>query len=397
LGAGKILVTQKRTGIFVALGALLLLAGSASLLAQNTGFEKSFNEGTQAMRAGDWNGAVSSFTVATKILPTSAEAQFNLGLAQLQQGHPQESIPALNRAIELAPRLRGAHLFLGVARYRLNDYPAAITELRKETQIDAGNGKALMWLGVAQLAAGDNTAAAASLDKAAQLNPSDVDILYHRGRAHMLVSKQSYEEMYKADPNSWRVHQALAQSFVEADKLEDAVHECQNALNLRPEEPGLHEELADIYWSQNQLEKAEAAFQEELKVDPESVSSMYKLAVVSLERSKPEVTVSLLSQVLQRSPGYRDAHYQKGRAEAQLGQVSEAISDFKAEVAVGDRADAESLRQSYYQLAQLYRRAQQPEESKAALEAFLRLKQKEDAAQAQKLQDKVSRSAEVSR
>jgi tetratricopeptide (TPR) repeat protein len=160
----------------------------------------------------------------------------------------------------------------------------------------------------------------------------------------------------------------------------------------------LHEELADIYWKQNQLDKAEAAFQEELKVDPESVSSMYKLAVVSLERSKPEVTVSLLSDVLQRSPAYRDAHYQKGRAEAQLGQVNEAIGDFKAEVAIGDRADAESLRQSYYQLAQLYRRAQQPEQSKAALEAFLRLKQKDDASQAQKLQDKVSRSAtEVSR
>jgi tetratricopeptide (TPR) repeat protein len=397
LGDGDILIPPKRTALIVALGALLLLTGPAFLLGQNTGFEKSFNEGAEAMRAGDWNSAVSSFTVATRILPTSAGAQFNLGLAQLQLAHPQQAIPALNRAIELSPRLKGAHLFLGVARYRLNDYPAAITALRKETQIDVGNGKALMWLGVAQLAAGDNAAAAASLDKAAQLNPSDVDILYHRGRAHMLVSKQSYEEMYKADPNSWRVHQALAQSFVEADRLEDAVHECQNALNLRPQEPGLHEELADIYWNQNQLEKAEAAFQEELKVDPESVSSMYKLAVVSLERSKPEVTVTLLSQVLRQSPGYRDAHYQKGRAEAQLGRVSEAIGDFKAEVAAGDRADGESLRQSYYQLAQLYRRAQQPEESKAALDAFLRLKQKEDASQAQKLQDKVSRSAEVSR
>ena len=184
---------------------------------------------------------------------------------------------------------------------------------------------------------------------------------------------------------------------MEADRLEDAARECQTALNIRPLEPGLHEELADIYWKQNQLDKAEEAFQQELKLDPESISSMYKLAVVSLERSKPEVTVSLLMQVLQRSPEYRDSHYQKGRAEAQLGQLNEAIGDFKAEVAIGDRADAESLRQSYYQLAQLYRRAQQPDESKAALDAFLRLKQKDDAAQAQKLQDKVSRSAEVSR
>jgi tetratricopeptide (TPR) repeat protein len=168
-------------------------------------------------------------------------------------------------------------------------------------------------------------------------------------------------------------------------------------MNLRPSEPGLNEELADIYWKQNQLEKAEAAFEDELKIDPESISSLYKLAVVSLERSKPEATVSLLSQVLHQFPDYRDAHYQRGRAEAQLGQVNNAIDDFKAEVAKGDGADGESVRQSYYQLAQLYRRAQQPEESKAALDSFLRLKQQEEAAQSQKLQDKLKRSSEVSR
>ncbi len=383
--------------MFVALGALLILTGPVSLLGQSDTFEKSFHEGTQEMRSGDWGAAVGSFTRATKILPSSAEAHFNLGLAQIQQGNLQEGIAAFDRAIELSPRLKGPHLFLGIARYRLNEYPAAITALKKETQIDAGNGKALMWLGVAQLAADDAEAAVTSLDKAAKLNPGDVDILYHRGRAHMLVSKDSYEQMYKADPNSWRVHQALAQSFVEADRLEDAAHECQTALNMRPLEPGLHEELADIYWKQNQLDKAEEAFQQELKLDPESISSMYKLAVVSLERSKPEVTVSLLTQVLQRSPEYRDSHYQKGRAEAQLGQLNEAIGDFKAEVAIGDRGDAESLRQSYYQLAQLYRRAQQPEESKAALEAFLALEAEGRCGSAQKLQDKMSRAAEVSR
>ena len=392
--AHKMPLRPKRFG---SVCTFLLLTGSICLFSQNPSFEKSFNQGTQAMRSADWSGAVASFTRATEIQPASAEAHFNLGLAQLQEGHLHEATAAFNDAIRLFPKLRGPHLFLGVARYRNNEYPAAIAALQRETQIDTTNAKAFMWLGVAQLAAGDPGAASLSLDKAAQLSPDDVDILYHRGRAHMLVSKESYEQMYKADANSWRVHQALAQSFVEADKLEDAAHECQNALNMRPNEPGLHEELADIYWKQNQLEKAEAAFQDELKIDPNSISSMYKLAVVSIERSKPEVTVSLLSEVLQRSPQYRDAYYQKGRAEAQLGQLQAAIGDFKAEVDMGDRADAESRRQSYYQLAQLYRRAQQPEESKAALDSFMRLKQQEDAAQAQRLQDKMNRSAESSR
>ncbi len=65
----------------------------------------------------------------------------------------------------------------------------------------------------------------------------------------------------------------MAQSFVEADRLEDAVKECGIALTLRPAESGLHEELGDIYWKQNQLEKAESSFQDELKIDSESVSS----------------------------------------------------------------------------------------------------------------------------
>jgi tetratricopeptide (TPR) repeat protein len=395
--SGKINKKPRHARCLPAFLVALGLLGFPSLVsAQKQSFEKSFNDGTQAMRAGDWDLAAASFTRASKILPGSAEAHFNLGLALLQQAHLRDSISEFKRALSLEPGLRGPHLFLGVAQYRLNDYSSAIAALRKETQIDGKNAKAWMWLGVAQLAAGDAEGASSSLDKAAQLSPGDVDILYHRGRAHMLISKESYEQMYKADPNSWRVHEALAQSFVAADRLEDAVAECKNALNSRPSEPGLHEELADIYWKQNQLEKAETGFQEELKIDPESLSSRYKLAVVSLERSKPEVTVSLLSDVLREAPEYRDAHYQKGRAEAQLGSLDEAIVDFKAEVAQG-RADPESVRQSYYQLAQLYRRAQKPQESKAALDAFLRLKQEEDAAQQQKLEDKLKRSGELSR
>ena len=379
----------------------LAIFGIAALLiplclpGQTSQFEKSFHQGTEAMRAGQWDEAAKAFGEATVIMPTSAKAYFNLGLARFQQGHLDEARVALSRTLTLAPKLRGANLFLGIAEYRKNDYRDAITSFEREIQIDPGKATALMWLGVAQLGAGDAMAATVALDKAAQLSPGDVDILYHRGRAHMLVSKESYEQMYKSDPNSWRVHQVLAQSFVEADRLEDAVNECQVALRLRPAEPGLHEELGDIYWKQNQLEKAESAFQEELKIDGNSLSSSYKLAVVSLERAKPEATVALMGEVLRREPKYLDAHYQMGRAQAQLGQVDAAIGSFTAAVADAGETDSESLRQSYYQLAQLYRRAQRPEESKRALDSFMRLKQKADAVQAQKLEDKLKRAPEA--
>ena len=252
-----------------------------------------------------------------------------------------------------------------------------------------------MWLGVAQLAEGDAAAASTVLDKAAQLKPNDVDILYHRGRAHMLVSKASYEEMYKADPNSWRVHQVLAQSFAEADRFDDAIAECKLAIEAKPDGPQLHQQLADLYWQKNQLPEAEAEFQNELKADPSNTEAMYKLAVISIERSKTEVAEGLLKEVLRRTPRSADAEYQLGRAQAQIGEVDPAVENFKAAVEDSKGSDTETLRQSYYQLAQLYRRQQKPEESKAALNSFMQLKQKADAQQAQNLQDKMRRSAQL--
>ena len=376
------------------LAGALVVSSSFSLSAQNNDFEKSFQQGIAAMRSAHWEEAVSDFQHASHQAPSFAPAFLNLGLAQLQTGQIDNAIVALRRAQSLDPKLAGEHMFLGIALYRKSDYGSAIAALQHEIQLQPKSAEAWMWLGVAQLGLGDPTAAVASLDHAAKLDPKNVDILYHRGRAHMLVSKESYEQMYAVAPDSSRVHEVLAQSFSEADRMEDAVKECELALTLKPQEPGLHEELGDIYWKQNSLEQAERAFQEELKVDADSLSSKYKLAVVSLERSKPEAAAALLTQLLHQAPDYPGAHYQLGRAYAQMGQVDLAITNFKAVITSAHAGDSEMTRQSYYQLAQLYRRAQRPEDSKLALDAFLRLKQQSDAAQAQKLADKLKRASE---
>ena len=347
------------------------------------------------MRAGHLEEAAQDFAKAVSLSPSFAEAHFNLGLVFLQQKHYENAIASLNRSLALKPKLRGANLFCGIAHYRRNEYDEAIAAIKRETQIDPANPQAFMWLGVAQLAKGDAKAASTSLDRAFELKPDDVDILYHRGRAHMLVSKTSYEELYKLSPDSWRVHQILSQSFAEAERLDDAIAEAQLAIKLKSDEPGLHEELGNLFWRQNKLAEAETEFHSELETDPESTDSMYKLAVISIERSNPEIAAKLLHEVLKRSAHSADAEYQLGRAEAQVGDLNDAVHDFEAAVADSKNSDTETLRQSYYQLAQLYRRQQRPQESRVALDAFLRLKQQADAQQTQNLQEKLRRSAEL--
>ena len=72
----------------------------------------------------------------------------------------------------------------------------------RETRIDPQNPKVFMWLGVCRLAQDDAQGAVAPLDKAHALDPRDVDILYHRGRAYMLVANASYAEMFNVDCTS---------------------------------------------------------------------------------------------------------------------------------------------------------------------------------------------------
>jgi len=381
-----------RIGLVVASWTALVFP--VTVFSQNSQVEKTFRLGTQALRNDHLEEAADDFAKVISDSPAFAEAHYNLGLVRLQQGRFDEAAASITKSLSLRSTLHGANLFLGIAQYRNNDFEEAAQSLTRETKLDRKSADAFLWLGVVELARDNPTAAVASLDKAAALRPKDVDILYHRGRAHMLVSMQDYQNMYEVAPDSWRVHQVLAQSYIEANRLDEAVLECQKALEAKPQEPGLHEALADVYLKKNDLQKAEAEYQSELKISPRSLATMYGLAVVSIDRSKPEVAADLLRQVLEREPGSTNAQYQMGRANALQGKNDEAIHNFAAVVAASRQADPETLRQSYFQLSQLYRRQQQPDESRAALEAFTKLKEQADARQQDRLQDKLRHTPE---
>lgn len=371
-----------------------LLVFSAVLSAQTVAFQSLFQQATDEMRHGQLDAAVSDFEKCIAADPSFPQTYLNLGLIRFQQNRFDEAATNLQKALRLKPGLRGADLFLGISDYRLDHYQEGIAALKKAVQLEPSNADGFMWLGLSEFADNDVPSAIADLEKASKLKPNDVDILYHLGRAYMQLSKDTYERMYQIDPKSWRVHQVLAESFKEADRLDDAVKECQIALSIKPAEAGLHQLLGEIYQAQNNLESAQAEFQKELNIDPENLSAMYKLATIDIERSQPEVATGLLKQVLREHPESREARFQLGRAEAQIGDTDGAIRDLSAVTKETGPIDPEALRQCYYQLSQVYRHAQRLEESRVALNTFARLKQEADAEQTRKLEDKLKRSTD---
>lgn len=353
--------------------------------AQGPDTAAAFNQATQAMREGKLEDAAAGFAAIIKQAPSFAEAHFNLGLVREEQGKFEESIGSFQKALALKPKLHGANLFLGIAEFRLNHLEDAASAVKKEKDGYPRDAAAWMWLGVVHLAQERPEEAAQALDKAAQLKPDDPDILYHRGRAHLLVSNASYAKMFKLDPKSWRVHRVMAQANAEADRHVEAIMEYEVAIKLAPTQPGLHEELGSEYRNANKIPEAEAAFQRELEIDPNNVLARYKLGAIEVEKGDGAKGKELIEAAQREKPGLVHLDYNLGRAEMLLGNDAAAAIHFERAVKID--TDPQVTEQAWYQLGTAYRRLHRTEEARNAMAKYQELKDEEAHKSQKSLED----------
>ena len=360
------------------LGLALLLAGftCSAQTPLPAGVTEKFQQASEAMRQGNLDQAGDGFAAVVRQAPTFAEAFLNLGLVREEQARHDEAIAAFQKALQLKPRLRGANLFLGIAQFRTNRLDASLATLRKETTVSPKDANAWMWLGIVALEKGDGDEAVRALDEAAKLSPDNVDILYHRGRAHLSVSKDSYARMFKADPKSWRVRQILAEANADAERHMDAIAEYQAAIQLAPNEPRLHEELGSEFRAAGKVPEAEEAYRKELEIDPDNVVAKYKLGVLLTEKGDAAQGKQLLEAALKVRPGLRNSDYNLGRAEMALDNDAAAAEHFQR--ATKADSDPDILEQTWYQLGIVYRRLHRMEEAQNAMATFQKLKNQEE-------------------
>ncbi len=347
------------------------------------GADERFRQAAEAMRSGNLDAAAEGFAAVAKEAPNFAPAYFNLGLVREEQGRHEEAILNFQEALVLNPKLRGANLFLGIAEYRLNRLDEALPILRKETAAYPKDANAWMWLGVVELALGHAEGAADVLDKAAKLAPDNTDILYHRGQAHLLVSRNSFEKMFKEDPKSWRVHQVLGQVASEGEHYAAAIDEYLEAIKLVPTQPGLHEQLGAAYRLAVKTDEAEAAFRTELAIDPHNALARYELGVLLMEKGDGAKGKELMEAAIREKPGQLHEDYNLGRAEKLLGNDATAVKYL--ERAAATDSDSEIVLQAWYQLGLLYRRLHRPEDAQRALATFQKLKDASSEASQQSL------------
>lgn len=215
------------------------------------------------------------------------------------------------------------------------------------------------------------------------LDPTSIDILYHRGRAALELSRQSYAAMFKQNPNSWHVHQVLAEAAVEAGNDADAIGEYKLAIAAAPPQSGLYEALGSSLWRTGKQDEAAQAYGEALKIDPGDVITLYKLGCLRVDQSDAASGKPLLDHVLMIDPSLKMTRYYLGRAEFQLGHNEAAVEDFQK--TIHDSVDDETRKQAYFQLARIYRRMHNVTASEQAQEQYRVLDQKSRTALQEKL------------
>ena len=344
-----------------------------------------FQEGTESLRAGQPTHAVEKFQQVINEAPRFAEAYLNLGLALSQLKRDEEAAKALEEGLKIKPSLRGAHLFLAISEYRLNRFTQASLNIRKETALSPKDAQAWMWQGIVDLAQEHFTLAVEDLDRASLIDPSNVDILYHRGRAALALSRQSYEAMFKIDPKSWHVYQVVAEADVESGNDVDAVEQFKLAIAAAPAQSGLYEALGSSYWRIAKYQEAQDAYEQAIKLDPNDMLTLYKLGCLRIDRSDAEGGKALLERVAASDPTLIMTNYYLGRAELQLGNNQAAVEDFQK--SIREDKDEDTTKQAYFQLSRAYRRLHDTPDAQAAEKQYRMLEQQGKQA----LQDRMSR------
>jgi tetratricopeptide (TPR) repeat protein len=369
----------KRKCACISLGIVLITPSSASRLEaqskstpDNVQVMKLMQLGSDAMHQGKSADAEQYFSQATVAAPQFADAYLGLGLAQMRENKSLDADASLGKAIELNPRLPGAHMFFGIANYQLAKFDEASKALREEIVLQPENTEALTWLGIVELGSGRPDLAAGPLDQAAAIRPNDPNILYYRGRAHTLIAEQTYQALYRLDPDSWYVHRALGESLSASGQPEKAIAEYEAAIRKQPNNPDLYESLGDEDQKVSRFEQATEAYQQELKLSPENGIALYNLGKIQVETGDPLAGTALLRRAAKAHAGAAPTYFYLGLGLSKLGQNKEAVESLERSLAA---EPSDFIKQSaYYELVRVYQKLNRKEDSLRALEELKRLK-----------------------
>jgi tetratricopeptide (TPR) repeat protein len=257
--------------------------------------------------------AAPEFRAIVSLDPNNVDARGNLGVVLFFQGDYTSAIPQLRAALKLRPALSKIQALLGIGEKRTGDIKAARHDLEEafpkvqdeKIRIETGMELIEIYSGT-----GDLDKAAAIVTDLRRLEPTNEVILYTAYRIYSDLAAESMLSLSVVDPNSARMHQAMAHELAKRGNTTEAIENYRAALKINPQLPGLHFELAEMLNTLSTAEgrqEAESEYKAALQVNPFDEQSECRLGDIALQRDDLREANERFTRAIQLQPNDPEA------------------------------------------------------------------------------------------
>jgi tetratricopeptide (TPR) repeat protein len=360
----------------VVLSWILLLPGfqasfSQSKTSREQQIESHSHKAAEFLKENRPDLAAAEFRAVLAVDPNNADAHGNLGAILFFQGAYSDAIPQLRAAVKLRPTLWKTQALLGIAEKRTGDMEAARHDLERafpnvqETKIRTETGMELI---ETYSHAGDLEKAAATVAVLRKLSPLDGTILYTAYRVYSDLADESLLSLSVVDPNSARMHQAMAHELAKRGNTAKAIENYRAALKLDPQLPGIHFELAEMLSTlatPQSAQEAESEYQAALAANPGDEQSERRLGDMALQSNDLSKAFDHYSRALQLDPGDPEANVGLAKVLMSRDQLQKAEPLLERAVQL-DPTNAVA----HYRLSTIYRQTGRTSEAKREIEEY---------------------------
>jgi len=363
---------------------LVLLLGSLSGFAQSDSsrqqqIESHTRQAAEYLKENRPDLAAPEFGAIIALDPANVDARGNLGVVLFFQGKYKDAIPQLRAALKLTPTLWKIQALLGIGEKHTGDIDAGRNDLEnafpkvqdQKIRIETGMELIEIYSGT-----GDLDKAGAIISVLRKLDPANEAVLYTAYRIYSDLAAESLLSLSVVDPNSARMHQAMAHELAKRGNIAEAIQHYRAALKIDPRLPGIHFELADMLRTSSTAEgreEAEKEYKAALEANPFDEQSECRLGDIALQRDDLKEANEHYTRALQLQPADPEASIGMAKVFMTMDQPKKAEQLLQHAL----QLDPTSA-MAHFRLSTVYRQTGRTAEAKHELEEYQKYKQMKD-------------------
>jgi Tfp pilus assembly protein PilF len=199
------------------------------------------------------------------------------------------------------------------------------------------------------------------------LDGSKEDALYRDAHEAEEQSRAAFARVEQLAPDSWRAHEALADSLVARKRDLDAIGEYRKVLQLNPALPDIHEAIGEALVRSGRLPEAFQEFQEELRIQPDSSVAHMNAGRVLLMQGHDDAADTMLTTALREDRPPDETLVLMAKVELRNHQDRAALAHLTS---YADRVKGDST--AYYLQFTAYRDLGEQSRARAAMDMYLK-------------------------